>query len=306
MRDMEARDQLTQDEVAALLADGNWGRWGPDDQRGAANLITPQTVLRAVRCVRSGESVGLSRPFPTLPNDGNPKPAEHFVKTFPRLDGGLAVDYYGIFYHGFNATHLDALCHVWDSRGLYNGGDPAASIARDGSAWGDVSQWRNGLVTRGVLLDVPRYRGTEYVDFDSPVTGSELEAVAQAQGVDFGPGDALLVHSGRERWSVEHGHLGATGQMPGWHASCLRFLKDHDIAVAAGDFTDSEPTQYPDIPWTVHGAIHAYGVAIIDNALLDELAERCAARQAWDFLFVVAPLRVAGGTGSPVTPLAVL
>jgi kynurenine formamidase len=303
---MEAQAIPTAAEVRGYLDRNNWGRWGDDDQRGAINLITPAKVLRAAQCIRSGETMTLSRPFPTAPNAGNPQPAEHFVKTFPRLDGGLSVDYYGIFYHGFNATHIDALCHVWDHNGLWNGRDPEAEIERSGARWGDIEQWKDGIVTRGVLLDVAAYRGVEHITFDDPIHGDELDAVAQSQGTAIESGDAIVVHGGREAWSVANGPLGAAAQMPGLHASCLPFLRDNDIALLGGDFTDTEPTTYPDIPWTVHGSIHAYGVAVIDNMLLTPLAEVCRSRGVHDFMFCTAPLRVTGGTGSPVNPLAVL
>jgi kynurenine formamidase len=303
---VERSSSPTAAEVRAYLARSNWGRWGDDDQRGTVNLITPAKILEASRCIREGRTLSLSRPFPTIADAGNPKPAEHFTKTFSRLDGGFAVDYYGIFYHGFNATHIDALCHVWDSHGLYNGRDPRAEIARSGSSWGDVAQWADGIVTRGVLLDVAGHRGVPSITVDEPIHGDELAQVARDQGVEVSSGDALLVHGGREEWSRANGPLGAAEIMPGLHASCLPFIRDHDIAVLAGDFTDTEPTEYADLAWTVHGAIHAYGLAVIDNALLSPLAEACAERSSYEFMFMIAPLRVLGGTGSPVNPIAVL
>ena len=155
----------TKDEVLAYLErDRNWGRWGEDDQVGAVNLITPEKRLAAARLVQSGRAVSLSREFPVTPAPNNPTPAQHYMKIVPRGDNsGHAADYYGVSYHGTATTHLDALCHVWDGNGMWNGRRPEEAVTMDGARWGSVEHWKEGLTTRGVLLDVPRYRGEPYV-----------------------------------------------------------------------------------------------------------------------------------------------
>jgi kynurenine formamidase len=295
----------TREEVLSYLRDRrNWGRWGDDDQRGAVNLITPEKRASAAALVRSGRAVSLSRDIPTAPGPTNPIPAEHWMRTVTRGTGGYALDYYGIVYHGRAATHLDALCHVWDEEGLWNGHDPAREITMDGACWGAVQHWREGLTTRGVLLDVPRYRGEPFVTLEQPVHGWELEEVAAAQGVALEPGDAVAVYSGRETWqSANATEGGYDSPNPGLHASCLPFLRDNDIAVLLWDLMDANPNEY-DIPWTVHGAVFAYGVALVDNALLQPLAEACVEEGRYEFMLTLAPLPVVGGTGSPVNPIA--
>ena len=124
--------------------------------------------------------------------------------------------------------------------------------------------------------------------------------------IDLEPGDALVVYSGREAWQSAHSPgPGYTPPSPGLHASCLPYLRDHDIAVLVWDLMDANPNEY-DLPWTVHGAIFAYGVALVDNALLQPLAQACAEEGRYEFMLTLAPLPFIGGTGSPVNPLALL
>jgi hypothetical protein len=202
----------------------------------------------------------------------------------------------------------------------------------DGVQWGDIDKWGDGLVTRGVLLDVPRYRGVEFVDMDSPVHGDELASVARQQGVVIEPGDAVVIYSGREAWTRAKGLWGSDTQAdaccsaedsasaesasplsslqrnarPGLHASCLKFLRETDCAMLVWDMMDATPIGYEELAWAVHAAIWAYGLALVDNALLEPLAFACRELDTSEFMLMVAPLRVEGGTGSPVNPIAIL
>ena len=161
---MAERRIPTREEVLSYLHQRrNWGRWGQDDQVGAINLITPAKRVKAASLVRTGRSVSLSRDFPKLPGPGNTYPAHHWMKIVPRGTGGFSADYVGIYYHGIASTHLDALCHTWDDQGMWNGRDPDKEITFDGATFGSVEHWSTGLITRGVLLDVPKYRGEPYV-----------------------------------------------------------------------------------------------------------------------------------------------
>ena len=295
----------TRDAVLGWLADRNWGRWGEDDQRGAVNLITPAKRAAAAALVRSGRSLSLARPFPTVPHPGNPHPAQRFLSVKRGEDGsGSWVDHLAISYHGYAATHLDALCHVYVDGRMWGGRDPFVEVDTDGARFGDVDQWRDGIVTRGVLLDVVAHRGGAHVDVDTPVHGDELEAIAAGLDLTLEPGDAVVVHSGRDAWEERHGplHRGLPAR-PGLHASCLPFLRRHDVAVLAWDMMDAAPNPYG-LRWSVHHVLQAYGIALVDNCALAELAIACAEEGRWAFLLTVAPLRVAGGTGSPVNPLA--
>ena len=304
---MAQRRLPTEEEVRSYLTNRrNWGRWGVDDEVGAINLITPEKRIAAAGLVRSGRSVSLSRDFPKTPAPGNTHPAQHWMTTAPFGKGGAAMDFYGIYYHGFTATHLDALCHAWDDKGMWNGRDPAQEITFDGARFGSVEAWASGITTRGVLLDIPKHRAQPYVTMGRPVHGWELEDVAAAEGLTLESGDALVVYSGREAWQGAHSDkpYGTSGpERPGLHASCLPFMRDHDVSVLVWDMQESMPIGY-DVPWSVHGVIFAYGVGILDNALLEPLAEACAQEARYEFMLTIAPLKVAGGTGSPVNPIA--
>lgn len=267
----------------------NWGRWGADDQMGAVNLITPAKRAASATLVKTGRTVSLSRNF---------EPTQHFIRITQRPEFSTAVDYYGSLYHGPAVTHVDALCHMWDQQGMWNGRDPAKEIDTNGARFADITAFGGGLITRGVLLDVPRHRRVPYVTLDKAVEGAELEEIARAQGVVVEAGDALLVYSGREAFVRATNSYGDTGPRPGLHVSCARFIRDRDVAVLGWDMTDARPG----IP--LHGVLYSYGVALLDSALLEPLAQACADERRYEFMFMAAPLKIPRGTGSPVNPIA--
>ena len=303
----EDRRVPTKDEVMGYLRDRrNWGRWGANGSAGAMNLITAEKRLAAAALARNGRTVSLSRAWAVEPRAENPRPAQHFMSVMDRGNGGgAAMDFYGVFYHGTATTHIDALCHVWDDGGMWDGKTPGETLNFDGANYGSVDAWSDGILTRGVLLDVPRHRAEPFVTLDAPVHGWELADIAAAQGVEIKPGDAVMVYSGREAYAAERGGSWAgEASRPGLHASCLPFVRDNDIAILGWDMMDASPNEY-DVPWSVHGVIFAYGVALLDNALLEPLANACAEEGRYDFMLTINPLKVIGGTGSPVNPIAV-
>ena len=305
---MERRVPTKEEVLAYLKEDRTWGRWGNDDQVGAVNMITPEKRVAAAGMVKSGRAVSLSRDFPTTPAPNNPNPAQHYMKVVPRDDrSGHSADYYGISYHGTATTHLDALCHVWDENGMWNGRQPQDTITYDGAKWGSVDHWKDSLTTRGVLLDVPKHRGEPYITMEKPIHGWELEDIAKEQGVEMVPGDALVVYGGREKWNEDGNPLwgSVSAERPGLHSSCLKFIRESDCSLLVWDMMDLTPNGY-DLGWSVHGAIFAYGIGLLDNALLQPLAEACAEEGRYEFMLTVNPLRVVGGTGSPVNPVAIL
>ena len=310
-------DSPTRESMSGLLREQrNWGRWGADDQMGATNLVTPEKRARAAALVRSGRLVSLSRTVPTHAGPNNLQPVQHFMKRIPRGDnGGSAEDFLMMGCHGTSSTHMDALCHVWAEDGMWNGRDPDVEIGFDGARFGDINQFGDGIVTRGVLLDVPRYRGVPYVTFERPVHGSELQDIAQTSGIEIEPGDAIVVHCGRERWDRENAPWGSgildgpvfrrSEARAGLHVSCLEFLRQVDAAVLVWDMMDLYPNDLG-MPFSVHTAIWAFGVVLVDNALLEPLSEACAEEGRLEFQLCIAPLRIVGGTGSPVNPLALM
>ncbi len=303
---MSSRRVPTRQEVDSYLRDRrNWDRWGDKGSAGAVNLITEEKRLSAVKLVEKGRTVSLSRPFPVEPSIENPRPALHYLFTVDRQEGwGSAQDFYGITYHGTATTHIDALCHVWTGDGMWDGRDPAKELTFTGAKYGSVDAWSQGILTRGVLLDVPKHRNKPFVTLEEPVHGWELEDIVKEAGVTLEPGDAVVVYSGREAYAEAHGSWGGGESRAGLHASCLPFIRDNDISILVWDMMDAAPNEYG-LPHTVHAVIPAYGVALLDNALLQPLAEVCAEEGRYEFMLSINPLVVIGGTGSPVNPIAV-
>ncbi|MBM3943969.1 MAG: cyclase family protein [SAR202 cluster bacterium] len=242
----------TRAEIESYLRQqSNWGRWGALGGSGAVNLITPEKRLEAARLVRNGRTVSLARPWPVQANAENPKPAQLITYLVDELDGDWrsAHDYIGMSFHGIASTHIDALCHMWGPDGMWDGRDPSRDITSAGAKYGAVDAWSGGIVTRGVLLDIPRHRKKPYVTYDEPVHGWELADIARAQGVQVGPGDALLVYSGREAYAADHGgtwggHPTWPGRWAGLHASCLWIIRENDVAVLGWDMMDQYPNEY--------------------------------------------------------------
>src|SRR5262250_1662873 len=233
---MAGRPLPTEQEVRSWIRERrNWGRWGKDDQRGAMNLVTPAKRVAAARLVKNGRSVSLSRPFPKEPGINNSRPAQHYMQVIPRGKGAFAGDYYGIFYHGVASTHIDALCHTWDDEAMWNGRDPKKEITFEGARFGSIEHWQEGIIVRGVMLDVPRHRGVPCVTHDAPVHGWELDDILSKRGIKLEPGDAVCVFSGRDAWQAANPETpygrpyGGLNVRPGLHVSCLPFLRDHDV-----------------------------------------------------------------------------
>ena len=303
---MTNRQIPTKEEVDSYLKDTNWGRWGDNGSAGALNLIDNKKRIEATKLVKTGRTVSLSRPLPVTPAGDNPKPAQHYMhKEFRANNGGAAMDYYGVFYHGTATTHIDALCHVWNENGMWDGKKPDDVIGFSGANYGTVDDWKDGILTRGILLDVPKYRNSSYVTLDNPVHGWELQDIAKSQNIEIQPGDAVFVYSGRDKYASENGGRWGTPEgRPGLHASCLPFVKENDISILGWDMMDAAPNEY-DVPWSVHGVIFAYGVALVDNSYLEDLSRVCDEENRYEFMLTLNPLFVKGGTGSPANPIAI-
>jgi kynurenine formamidase len=290
----------------------NWDRWGEDDQRGALNHLTDERRVAAAGLVRTGESVSLAHDLATDPAPEHPHPVQHhMLASGDALDANgiagyeAARDHLSLELHGLLTTHVDALSHMF-VRGQMFGGRPASQVRSDGALANTVLTMADGVVGRGVLLDVPRALGVEFLGNNEVVTVADLEATEQAQGVRVGPGDILLVAWGREaRRAATRGFDGFSGL----HAECLPWLQERQVSVLGSDGI-SDPMPFvgtPLWPFPVHQiGITAMGLPLIDNVALAHLAARCAAEERWEFLFTMAPLRIAKGTGSPVNPVAVL
>ena len=233
------RTPPTPEEFAAYRQRlSNWGRWGVEDQLGTLNFITPEVRRAAAALVREGRSVSCSNPLATraVVEDKfrNARPAE-VVLSINRETGG-ATDHIAVGYHGFVNTHIDALCHIWAADGQLYNGRPSTLLHEDGARTNSVEHWRDGIVTRGVLYDIPAMRGQPHVDFDAPVEGWHLEDFAREHGITPRAGDAVLVRSGGAPFWAAHPdfHITYPLNTPGVAASVLEFLYHTDAALLHG------------------------------------------------------------------------
>jgi kynurenine formamidase len=299
------RPPLSADEVRGLHTRlSNWGRWGEDDELGAFNFVTPDVTAAAAAGVHSGRTVSCARPLPTQPGIENPVPVAHHMTA--TVTEGFGADYFAIAPHGYATSHLDALCHIFHDGKIHNGFS-AETVTAHGARRLGVQHLRPGIVTRGVLFDVPAARGVEALEPGEPIFPEDLEAAEQASGDRVRRGDALLIRTGRWRWRELHGAWDPRQTLAGLDASCLPWLHEREIAVLGSDgVSDVLPSRVDGEPLPVHGvAIVAMGVYLLDNLDLDDLAQACVAEGHWTFLLTVAPLVLKGGTASPVNPIAV-
>ncbi|MGW6415742.1 cyclase family protein [Streptomyces sp. NPDC055055] len=281
---------------------------------GALRHLTPERVAAAAAEVRAGHAVSMAAPIETVRGPDDPEPAVHRMTgpiPIPTDTGSgslrFATDRFAMNVHGDADSHLDALCHVVFDGELY-GGVPASSVTAEGARRLSVDLLEDGIVGRGVLLDVPRLRGVPWLEPGDHVTSADLAAAEAAQGVRVGAGDLLFVRVGHRLRRTELGPWDTAEARAGLHPSAVEFLAEREVAVLGGDGNnDTAPSAVREVAFPVHVlAIHAMGVHLLDYLQFEDLAPVCARAGRWSFLCVVAPLRLTGGTGSPVNPVAVL
>ena len=272
----------------------NWGRWGADDELGALNLITPAKRLEAASLVTRGTVVSMAREM-TIERLEDPDQAS--ANRPPVLvgssrsvfdintEGGYFWERYEIEYHGSAVSHLDALCHVAYNGKVYNGLDFEDVVSKeDGCTRMGIANLREGLITRGVLIDMP----------GRAVRREDIEAWEAETGITISSGDALFLRTGRD-----------IGERGGYHPSLIPFFKERDIALLGAD-VPQEGGQVDGVTVPVHFfALVALGVHLFDNLGLEDLAETANDLNQWEFMFMAAPHVVPNGAGSAINPLAV-
>ena len=283
----------------------NWGRWGTDDQLGTLNLQTPESILQAMQLVKQGKVYNLSVP---LEADGPQHPMFHktWQTTFMTTNDNpcafqVADDVVTMVTH--SGTHMDALGHCWNESTLWNGRDTEA-VTSYGIEWAGIENVRS-FVTRGIMLDMARFKEVDSLQAGEVVTAEDMDACADAQQVEILPGDVLLIRTGwytvfqndLERWKEGE---------PGPDASCTAWLKEKDIVAIGADNAGVEAyllkNRSPASPRLHITALRDLGVYLIEHVDLEELAED----EVYEFLFIAAPLRLPKATGSPMTPLAMI
>jgi kynurenine formamidase len=299
--------RLTVEEVQALYEKiNNWGRWGKDDERGALNFITADIRARAAKTVQSGEIVPLAQPLSTQTTPENPQPVQHMM-LHAGPPGVAALDYFGMAPHGMAFTHLDALCHVFWQGKMYNGFSDR-EVGRFGARKCAIDVTRDGVMTRGVLLDIPAAKKVEWLDPGDAIFPEDLEAAEKLGKMTVGEGDVLLLRTGRhQRRKVKGAWDPRREGLPGLDASCLEWIHERRVAVIGCDaVSDIAPSPYgAEMGLPIHvGTLVQMGIHLIDNADFDALAAACVRHERYAFLFTMAPLILEHATASPVNPLA--
>jgi kynurenine formamidase len=302
-------------EIAKRVS--NWGRWGPEDERGTLNLITAEVVKRAAGCVRRGRvfSLGLrfgaDGPQPGVGLRFNPM---HYMSAIGQPIGGgsLGCCYSDDIVHMplQCATQWDALAHVHYEGQIYNGFRADEVLTVSGASRGGIDKAAvDGIVSRGVLLDVARQRGVERLAPDVVIGPAELDAAARAAGVEPGPGDVLLVRTGHIRvFTEERDSQRFSDASPGLGMDCAEWLRERDIAAVCADNVAVEPLPgaVPGVPIPLHMlCIRDMGMLFGEMLDLEALARDCAEDGVYEFLFSAPPLAVTRGIGSPINPVAV-
>ncbi len=286
--------------------------WGPADRRGALNNITPTRVLAAAGEIRLGRTVTLAAPIESTAAADNPDPSVHKM-TSPAGDqadpAGLsfAMDRLAINIHGNADSHIDALCHVIYRAMLYNS-VPADTVTETGASELAIDVARDGIVGRGVLLDIPRLRGLRWLEPGDHVTADDLTRAEKAQQVRVGRGDLLFVRVGHRQRRAELGPWDAASARAGLHPAALEFVAERGVAALGSDSNnDTAPSAAEGVDFPVHVlAVNAMGLHLLDYLQFEDLVRLCDDAGRWSFFCVIAPLRLDRGTGSPVNPIAVL
>lgn len=296
---------MTEDEVLGLFEScSNTGRWGADDERGTLNHVTAEKRLEALALVREGVSLSIGRDLAVNGSAQVPASAVH-VLLYDAHSPTAALELLTLVPHGFEMTHLDAVVHSYFEGKVYNGRRAEDTVRRAGGLrFGSIMAHADGIVTRGVLLDVAAARCVDYLLAEDGISVADLEAAEELSGTRVSYGDAVFVRSGqalRER---------AEGPLPdvpreGLLAECVPWLHAREIAVYSGDCIERLPSGYERVPMPLHQiGMVAMGLAIMDCVDCERLVAACRAGGRHEFCLIVAPLRVPGGTASAVNPLA--
>jgi kynurenine formamidase len=310
--------------AAEAKALSNWGRWGPDDEIGSWNLVTPEKVVEAAACVRRGQVFSLSLPFGSsgpsqdpIPGRGN---AIHLMqmtgtdvaagvqdRAFPG-SGKFADDW--VVMNLSTSTQWDGFCHVFHEGFAYNG-VPSTAVSSWGARRNSVTRLKDRVATRGVLLDIPRLHGVDWCEPGIAIAPEDLDAAARAQGVEVLPGDAVLVRTGQLAQVASVGSwrgYAGTGTAPGLGVRCGRWLAEREVAAVATDTWGLEvfPYETPDTIAPLHQIILTHcGITIGEMFDLEALAADCAEDGVYEFFLVAPVLPLDGAVNTPVNPQAI-
>ena len=290
----------------------NWGRWGPDDQRGTLNLITPEKTKAATRLVQDGVTVTLAHFVGADPSidSQNFGPMKHWMTRVDANTGEVlsALDALSFSIHDGQMAHMDALCHYATNRGgkkiIFNG--YPQDLDQDGCKDLAIDRMGPGYVTRAILVDMPLLRGVEWLEESTPIYVSDLEEWERFAGITVSSGDVLLVRGGRWAKRAKEGpwSYGRTGA--GLHSSVLPWLKERGVSLLVGDaVNDVQPSGVRGIGRPIHTMTQVFiGLPLVDNGYLEDVAREAAARNRWEFMISWQITNIPGGTASPFNAIA--
>ena len=294
-------------KVASLIEKlSNWGRWGVDDQLGTLNLITPKVRIEAAKQVKEGISVSMAHNADKKLSIYNASPYSHnMTSTGESPDAQWAGDQICIAYHGYAHTHIDALCHLFHKGKIYNGVSQTV-VTRSGAKKMSIIGLKQGIFTRGILLDLPVMKGVEWLKPGYAVTVKDLEAFEKWANVRIRKGDAVFLRTGR--WARENvkGPWNIGSNSAGFHYSCMEWFAKRDIGFIGSDVaSDILPSGVEGFTHPVHAiALHALGMNVFDCCDFLEISHMCQKLKRYSFLLTANPLPVDGATGSPLNPVA--
>lgn len=295
----------SEEELDALFDEvNNAGRWVPDDELGTLNYITPEKRVAAAGLVREGRALSLARDLDTVQSPNNPAPVRHTMCYQSHYPIGC-VDAVVIDMHGFAITHLDAVAHCYRGEDVYNGRKAAEVALPGGLTFADIHVQKEGMFTRGVLLNIAAVRGVDWMSPEDGVHAEDLTAAEERQGIRVESGDCIFVYTGLQKREAAEGPENL-GQRVGIMPDAIRWMHKREIAVYSGDCVDAFPNPYSARYCIYFHAITlaAMGLILLDIPALEPLVELCEETARSDFLLTMAPLRLKGGTGCPVNPIA--
>lgn len=300
--------------------ESNWNRWGPDDQRGTLNLMTPRIRKQAAAQVRTGLSVSLGRdivPEPATAEEstpgGRPPAARQQMLSGPPKRPTGSTDSLSIAAHGYTITHFDAFGHHLFNGRMYNGYEADKYLSMTGGLLrNSIMSASDGVLTRGVLVDIPAMRGVPWLEPGTPIFVEDIEAWEKKAGVRIGPGDAVFIRTGRWEREAAKGPWDIAASSAGLDASVIPWIRKRGVALMGSEsalsvvpLPHTTTISNPDDYLPVHNfALVALGMPLIDDADLSELSRTCARLRRYTFLLSVAPIRVTTATGVPVNPIA--
>lgn len=297
----------------------NWGRWGADDQRGTLNHIDGKSLMRATQSVVSGKLFHLGLDFgKNGPQTGDPRanPQLYVTELFGIINPDVPDVVYSddIIHMPLQAsTQWDALGHVHYGGELYNGFSSHEHLGTDGARRCGVDHLaKPGIMSRGVLLDIARHQGVDRIAAGKAITPDDLNAVCEAQGVTFEPGDILLIRTGHVQHFTlfeDRATFSSILFQPGLNYECAEWIADRNIAAVCADNTTvevvTEELMGSSMPMPFHNlCLRDMGCPLGEMFYLEELAADCASDGKYEFLLAAPPLPVTQGFGSPVNPLA--